>query len=73
MYGSAQFEGAHLPGSVRTHMPALRDFIPRLGSQNESICSNCCQVIRTSPTAATLQLAQAQHRCGEFSLNTVTR
>jgi hypothetical protein len=54
-------------------MPALRDFIPRLGTPNESICSNCCQVVRTTATATTLAMAQALHRCGEFSLNTVTR
>ena len=54
-------------------MPALKDFIPRLGSAEESICSNCCQVVRTGPGASTLQQAQAIHRCGEFSLNTTTR
>ena len=54
-------------------MPALRDFIPRLGSQAESICSNCCQVVRPSAGAPTLAQAQATHRCGEFSLNTNTR
>jgi hypothetical protein len=54
-------------------MPALRDFIPRLGPQQESICSNCCQIVRPSPSAPTLQMAQQTHRCGEFSLNTVTR
>jgi hypothetical protein len=54
-------------------MPPLRDFIPRLGTPTESICSNCCQVVRIGPNASTLQQAQAQHRCGEFSLNTVTR
>ncbi len=54
-------------------MPALRDFIPRLGTPDESICSNCCQVVRTSSNASTLAQAQAQHRCGEFSLNTNTR
>ncbi len=54
-------------------MPALKDFIPRLGSQTESICSSCCQVIRTTPSTPTLQQAQATHRCGEFSLNTTMR
>lgn len=54
-------------------MPPLRDFIPKLGRENESICSQCCQVIRTSPKAPTLAQAQAQHRCGVFSLNTVLR
>lgn len=54
-------------------MPALKDFIPRLGAQQESICSTCCQVIRPTPSAPTLEQAQAQHRCGEFSLNTVMR
>lgn len=54
-------------------MASLRDFIPRLGNSQESICSNCCQVIRTSANATTLAMAQAQHRCGEFSLNTVLR
>lgn len=54
-------------------MASLRDFIPRLGSSQESICSNCCQVVRTSATVTTLAMAQALHRCGEFSLNTVTR
>jgi hypothetical protein len=54
-------------------MPALRDFIPRLGSQVESICSNCCQVVRASAETPTLEQAQATHRCGEFSLNTNTR
>ena len=54
-------------------MPALRDFIPRLGTTTESICSNCCQVVRVTSTVTTLAMAQAMHRCGEFSLNTVTR
>lgn len=54
-------------------MPALRDFIPRLGAQPESICSNCCQIVRPNPNAPTLQQAQSQHRCGAFSLNTNTR
>ena len=54
-------------------MPALRDFIPRLGSHPESICSTCCQVVRPTPQAPTLAQAQAQHRCGEFSLNTTMR
>ncbi len=54
-------------------MPALRDFIPRLGTPLESICSTCCQVVRVTSTATTLVQAQAQHRCGEFSLNTITR
>ena len=53
-------------------MPALKDFIPRLGSKTESICSNCCQVIRQGESQ-TLAQAQAQHRCSEFSLNTTTR
>ncbi len=54
-------------------MPALKDFIPRLGSQPESICSSCCQIVRPSPQAPTLEMAQDQHRCGEFSLNTIIR
>lgn len=54
-------------------MPALKKFIPRLGQQTESICSTCCQIIRPSVTAPTLALAQTQHRCGEFSLNTIMR
>ncbi|SNT07888.1 hypothetical protein SAMN05421770_10468 [Granulicella rosea] len=54
-------------------MPPLRDFIPKLHRENESICSQCCQVIRTSPTAPTLEQAQQQHRCKVFSLNTVLR
>lgn len=54
-------------------MPALKSFIPRLGSKQESICSTCCQVVRPDSTASTLQQAQVQHRCGEFSLNTITR
>ena len=54
-------------------MPALKDFIPRLGSLNESICSTCCQIIRPSSAAPTLEQAQSQHRCGEFSLNTTMR
>lgn len=54
-------------------MPALRDFIQRLGSPTESICSTCCQVIRPTPTAPSLEKAQQEHRCGEFSLNTTTR
>ena len=54
-------------------MPALKDFIPRLGTSTESICSNCCQVVRASESAPTLIQAQRQHRCGEFSLNTNTR
>jgi hypothetical protein len=66
------FDRAHLTGAFRT-MPALRDFIPRLGLKPESICSNCCQIVRPSPQAPTLAQAQAIHRCGEFSLNTVMR
>jgi hypothetical protein len=54
-------------------MPALRDFIPRLGTPQESICSTCCQVIRPTATASTLAEAQSQHRCGELSLNTAIR
>lgn len=54
-------------------MPALKDFIPRLGSSIESICSTCCQIVRPSSTSPTLEQAQACHRCGEFSLNTMTR
>ena len=54
-------------------MPALKDFIPRLNTPTESICSNCCQVVRTSASAPTLAEAQRQHHCGEFSLNTTTR
>ncbi|ADW67854.1 hypothetical protein [Granulicella tundricola] len=54
-------------------MPALKEFIPRLGAQTESICSTCCQVIRPNPSAPTLEQAQAQHHCGEFSLNTTQR
>jgi hypothetical protein len=54
-------------------MPALKAFIPRLGSQSESICSTCCQIVRPSDSAPTLDQAQAQHRCGEFSLNTTMR
>ncbi len=54
-------------------MPSLKEFIPRLGTPSECICSNCCQVVRTNSSAPTLQQAQSQHRCGEFSLNTTTR
>ncbi len=54
-------------------MPALKEFIPRLGTPGECICSSCCQIVRVTPTAPTLAQAQSQHRCGEFSLNTVTR
>jgi hypothetical protein len=54
-------------------MPALRDFIPRLNRPQESICSCCCQVVRPNANAPTLAEAQAQHRCGEFSLNTMLR
>jgi len=54
-------------------MPALREFIVRLGPQPESICSSCCQVVRPTPTAPTLEKAQQEHRCGEFSLNTTMR
>ena len=54
-------------------MPALKDFIPRLGPQPESICSSCCQIIRPSVTAPTLQQAETDHRCGSFSLNTTIR
>lgn len=54
-------------------MPALREFIQRLGPQQESICSSCCQVIRPTSTAPSLEKAQQEHRCGEFSLNTTTR
>ena len=51
-------------------MPALAKFIRRKGAFEESICSNCCQVVGLSPGITDLQMA---HRCGEFSLNTVTR
>ena len=51
-------------------MPALQAFIPRLGLQKESICSTCCQIVRTNEKAPTLEQAEAEHRCGEFSLNT---
>jgi hypothetical protein len=54
-------------------MPALREFVPRLGAQPESICSSCCQVIRPTLSAPSLEKAQLIHRCGEFSLNTTTR
>lgn len=54
-------------------MPALKDFIPRLGSQPESICSACCQIIRPTSDAPTLAQAQSMHQCGNFSLNTTTR
>jgi hypothetical protein len=54
-------------------MPALRDFIKRLGPLEESICSKCCQIIRPDAAASTLEAAQMQHSCGEFSLNTVKR
>lgn len=54
-------------------MPALKEFIPRLGAQTESICSTCCQVVRPTAAAPTLAQAQTQHRCGEFSLNTNIR
>jgi hypothetical protein len=62
----------HDPQGVSV-MPPLRAFIPKLGKNQESICSQCCQVIRVSETAPTLEEAQAKHRCGEFSLNTVLR
>ena len=54
-------------------MPALKDFIPRLGIKTESICSTCCQIVRPTGSATTLEQAQAEHRCGEFSLNTTQR
>ena len=54
-------------------MPALKEFIPRLNSKLESICSTCCQIIRPTDKAPTLEQAQATHRCAEFSLNTVMR
>ena len=54
-------------------MPALKDFIPRLGTPSESICSNCCQIVRISDHAPTLAQAQREHRCGDFSLNTTIR
>ena len=54
-------------------MPALKDFIPRLGTQNESICSSCCQVIRPTAESPTLEAAQQNHRCSDFSLNTTIR
>ena len=54
-------------------MPKLHDFIKRLGPLEESICSKCCQIIRPTSAASTLQMAQDQHRCGEFSLNQVKR
>lgn len=71
MYGSGQQVEPHI--LWRLNMPALKDFIPRLGSKAESICSTCCQIIRPTDNAPTLQQAQAGHRCGEFSLNTVIR
>ena len=55
-------------------MPALRNFIKRLGPLEESICSRCCQIIRpVSQGGATLQSAQEEHRCAGFSLNTFKR
>lgn len=63
----------HLLGEAFASMPALKEFIPRLGSKQESICSTCCQIVRPNSLAPTLEEAQAKHRCGEFSLNTVTR
>jgi hypothetical protein len=54
-------------------MPALQAFIPRLGNRPESICSTCCQIVRPSDKAPTLEQAQKLHRCGEFSLNTNMR
>ena len=54
-------------------MPALKDFIPRLNTPSESICSNCCQIVRTGASSQTLAEAQREHRCGEFSLDTTTR
>ena len=54
-------------------MPALKEFITRLGKQQESICSTCCQIVRPVTDSQTLEQAQATHRCGEFSLNTSTR
>ena len=54
-------------------MPALRDFILRLGPKPESICSSCCQVVRPTRTAPSLEAAQLEHCCGKFSLNTVAR
>ncbi len=54
-------------------MPALKDFVTRLGKNQESICSTCCQIVRPASESQTLEQAQAAHRCGEFSLNTVTR
>lgn len=54
-------------------MPALRAFIKRLGTLEESICSKCCQIIRPGSQGSTLQAAQNEHRCGGFSLNTVKR
>jgi PHP family Zn ribbon phosphoesterase len=53
-------------------MPPLRAFIPKLGKNHESICSQCCQVIRVT-AGQSLEEAQSQHRCGEFSLNTIMR
>jgi hypothetical protein len=54
-------------------MPALRDFIKRLGADQESICSKCCQIVRPNSAQQSLSAAEQAHRCGEFSLNTVTR
>ena len=54
-------------------MPALRDFIRRLGPLEESICSKCCQIIRPGFDGSTLETAQNEHKCGGFSLNTVKR
>ena len=54
-------------------MPALRDFIQRLGPLEESICSKCCQIIRPDVGNTTLREAQNEHRCGEFSLSTAKR
>lgn len=54
-------------------MPALRDFIKRLGPLEESICSQCRQIVRPGLHGSTLEDAQKDHRCGDFSLNTVKR
>jgi hypothetical protein len=58
---------------LKDFMPALRNFIKRIGLLEESICSKCCQIVKPGIDGSTLQAEQMKHRCGEFSLNTITR
>jgi len=50
-----------------------RQFIPKLDSAQESICSLCCQTVRPTKDAPTLKEAEAAHLCEAMNLNTFQR